>query len=264
VRLPGRAADVDAVPPCPRDDRQAAGALVAAGRRAGVAEQRVAHAPRGDRVRQRRGRDELVALAVGEDQHRATVAGDQRACLGRRAHGDLVGRAGRAGAQEGRQRGDARRGHRPGTARHLDAIAHGAHGRGDWEGEDRAQGRRARDLRPTRARANSERDASPEARGDGRVDAREVARAQPRHRAAQREAGDEPQPEREQPAAPDPIDPAPATERQRNRERRQRGDGLEAYPSPEMGVGGEQPQRPGRGRPARQRGGVLARAAREH
>jgi hypothetical protein len=102
MRLAGRAADVDAVRARPSHDGQAAGALVAAVGRARVAEERVADAAAGDRARKRRGRGELVALTVGEDQHRAPVAGDDRARLRRRAHGDLVGGAGVVRAQERR------------------------------------------------------------------------------------------------------------------------------------------------------------------
>jgi hypothetical protein len=115
VRLAGRAADVDPVRPRPSHDGQAAGALVAAVRRAGVADQRVAHAAAGHGARQRPWRDELVALAVGEDQHRAPVAGDERARLRRRADRHLVGGASGVRVQEARQGGDARRRHRPGA-----------------------------------------------------------------------------------------------------------------------------------------------------
>jgi hypothetical protein len=260
VRLARRAADVDAVRARPRDDRQAAGALIAAGGGAGVAEQRIAHAPRGHGVRQRRGRDELIPLAVGEDQHRARVACDQRGRLRGRADGNLVGRAGRVGAQIARQRGDARSRQRPGPPRRLDAPPHRAHGRGERKGEDHAQGRGTRDLHPPPARTDGERDARPQAPGHGGIQAGQIARAQAGHRAAQRDAGDEPEPEREQPAAADPIQAAPAAQRQGDGERRQRGNRLDADPPAQVGVCGEQSQRPGRRRAASDRGRVLAGA----
>ena len=263
MRLAGRAADVDAVRAGPSHHRQAAGALVAAVRRAGVADQRVAHAAAGHGARQRRGRDELVALAVGEDQHGAPVAGDERTRLGRRADGHLVGGTGGVRMQEARQGSDPRRRQRPGPPRHLDAVAHGGHRRGQRQGQNRAQRRRARQARGPRARADGERHARPQAGRDGRIDAGQVARAQPRHRAAQRDTGDEPEREGEQPAAAEATEAARPSERQRDGQRRQSGDGLDADPATQMGLGGQQPQRPGRRRAASEGGGVLARAAGE-
>jgi hypothetical protein len=263
VRLARRAAHVDTVRACPRDDRQAARALVAAGRRARVAEHHVAHAPGLHRGRQRRRGDELVALTVGEDEDRSPVAGDQRPGLGRCADGDLVGGPGRVHAQEVRQRRDAGRRHRPGAPRRLGAVPHRGQRRGERQREHRAQERRAREPRATRTATDGESDPRPQARGHRGIQAGQIARAQPRHRAAQRDACDEPQPEREQPAAPDPVESAPAAEGERDGERRQRRGGLEADPFSEVGVAREQAQRPGRGRPSRQRGGVLASPPRE-
>ena len=261
MRLAGRVADVDAVRPRPRDDGQAAGALVAAVRGAGVAEQRVAHAPGGHGARQRGGRDELVALAVGEDQDRAPVASDQRPGLGRRADGDLVGRAGRVRAQEVRQRGDARRRHRPGAPRRLGAVAHGGHRRGQRERQDRAQrAAPATCARRGRARTASATPAPRQAATAGSTQA-EVARAQARHGAAQREARDEPERRASSsPPRPDAAEPARTAERQRDGERRQRGDGLDADPPPRWAVA-PRAARSGPGGVGRraERGGVLAR-----
>jgi hypothetical protein len=263
VRLAGGAADVDPVRPRPSHDGQAARALVAAVRRARVADQRVAHAAGEHRARQRRGRDELVALAVGEDQHRTPVAGDERARLGRRADRHLVGGAGGVGVQEGRQGSDPCRRHRSGTPGHLDPAAHGGHRRGEREGKDRAQRDGAREARGPRARADGERHARSQAGRDGGIDAGQVARAQAGHRAAQREAGDEPEREGEKPAAADAVQAARSSERQRNSERRQSGHGLDADPAAEVGLRGQQPQRPGGRRAASEGGDVLARAAGE-
>jgi len=248
------------VRPRPSHHGQAAGALVAAGRRAGVAEQRVAHAAAGHGARQRRGRDELVALTVGEDQDRAPVAGDERARLGRRADRHLVGGAGTVRAQEGRQGGDPRRRHRPRPPRHLHAAAHRRRRRGQRQGQHRAQRDGARQARGPRARADGERDPRSQAGRDGGIDARQVARAQTGHGAAQREARDQPEREGEQPAALDAAEAAHSSERQRDGERRQRGHGLDADPTAQMGLGGEQPQRSGGRRTARHRRRVLSRA----
>ena len=259
--LASRAADVDPVRPRPPHHGQAAGALVAAARRAGVAEQRVAHAAGGHGARQRRGRDELVALTVGEDQHRPPVAGDERTRLGRRADRHLVGGAGAVRAQEARQRGDPRRRHRPGPPRHLDAAAHRRRRCGQRQGQYRAQRGGARQARGARARADGERDARSQAGRDGRIDAGQVARAQTGHRAAQRQAGDQPEREGEQPAALEAAEAARPAERQRDGERRQRRHGLDADPAAQMGLGGQQAQRSGGRRAARHGGRVLARAA---
>jgi hypothetical protein len=217
-------------------DRQAAGALVAAVGRACVAEERVADTTGAHGVRECRRRDELVALAVGEDQHRAPVAGDQRARLGRRADGDLVDGAVGMRAQVGRQRCDARRRHGPGAAGHLDAIAHRGDRGGQRKGEDRAQRRDARDAHRPRPCANGERDARPQAGRDGGIDAGQVARAQARHRAAEDEADDEPEPEGEQPTAGEATQPARPAERQGDGERGQRGDRLDPDPPPQVGL----------------------------
>jgi hypothetical protein len=261
--LAGRAADVEAVRPRPSHDRQAAGALVAAVGGAGVAEQRVAHAAGRHGARQGGGRDQLVALAVGEDQHRAPVVGDERSRLRRRADRHLVDRAGGVRAQEARQGGEPGRRHRPGPPRHLDAVAHGRDRGGQRQGQDRAQRGGPRHARGPRARADCQRDARSQAGRDRRVDAGQVARAQAGHDAAQREAGDEPEGEGEQPAATEAAQAAGAAERQRNGQRRQRGHGLDADPAPQMGLGGEQPQRPGRRRAASDGRRVLARATGE-
>jgi hypothetical protein len=101
--LAGRATDVNAVAARPAHDGQAAGARVAAGARARIAEQREAHATAGHRRLELGGRDELTALAVGEDEHRAPVAHDERTGLGGGARRHLVGHAGRRLAQEGRE-----------------------------------------------------------------------------------------------------------------------------------------------------------------
>ena len=261
MRLAGRAADVEPVRPRPPHDRQAAGALVAAVRRARVAEQRIADAAAGHRMRQGRGRDELVALAIGEDQHRARVAGDERARLGRRADRDLVGGAGRARLQEVRQGGHARRRHRPGAPRHLDAAAHGGHGGGERQSQDRAQRHGGGDPRRAWARADGERDPGPQAGRHGGIHAGQVARTQTGDAAAQHEARDEPEHEREQPAAADAAEPPGTPERERDGQRRQRGHRLDADPPPEVGLGRDQPQRPGRRGAAAEGGGVLAGAA---
>jgi hypothetical protein len=247
----------------PAHDRQAAGALVAARRRARVAEQGVAHTPGGDGARKRRGRDELVALAVGEDQHRPPVARDERAGLGRRADGELVGGARVVGAQEVRERRDARRRHRARAPRHLGAVVDRGDRAGEREREDGAEGDRRGEADPRQARAGGEGNAGPQAGCHRRVDAGQVARPQARQHGAQSEAGDEPQREREQPAAADAVEPAPCPERERDGERRERGDGLDADPAPEMRLRGEQPQRPGWRGAASDSGRVLARAASE-
>jgi hypothetical protein len=264
VRLARRAADVDPVRPRPSDDGQAARPLVAAVGRAGVAEQRVAHPAAVHRAGQGRGRDELVALAVGEDQHRAPVADDQRAGLGRRAHGDLVHGAGGAGAQVARQRRDACRRHRPRASGDLRAAAHGAQRRGEGQGKDRAErdgARDARDARGPRACADGERHACSQTGGDGGIDASQVARTQAGHGAAQREAGHEPEREREQPAARGAAEPARPAERHRDGQRRESGHGLDADPAPQMGLRGQEPQRSGRRRATSDGGRVLTRAA---
>jgi hypothetical protein len=263
VRLAGGTADVDPVRPRPSHDRQAAGALVAAVRRACVADQRVADAAGAHRAGQRRGRDELVALAVGEDQHRTAVAGDERARLGRRADRHLVDGAGSVRVQEGRQGSDPCRRHGPGSPRDLDAAAHGGHRRGQRQGQHRAQRGGAHQARGPRAGADGQRHARSQAGRDGGIDAGQVARAQAGHRAAQREAGDEPEREGEQPAAADAAEAARPSERQCDGERRQRGDGLDADPAAEVGLRGQQPQRPGRRRAASESCGVFARAAGE-
>jgi hypothetical protein len=94
VRLAGGATDVDAVRARPAHDREAAGARVAAARRAGVAEQREADGASCDVLGELLWGHELAALAVGEDQHGAALVCDQLADLGGGAGGELVGRAG--------------------------------------------------------------------------------------------------------------------------------------------------------------------------
>ena len=165
--------------------------------------------------------------------------------------------------QEGRQGSDPCRRHCPGPPGDLDAAAHGGHRRCERQGQDRAQRGGAREARGPRARADGERHARSQAGRDGGIDARQVARAQAGHRAAQREAGDEPEREGEQPAAADAAEAARPSERQRDGERRQRGHGLDADPAAEVGLRGQQPQRPGRRRAVSEGGGVLARAASE-
>jgi hypothetical protein len=94
VWLAGGAADVDAVRARPAHHRQAAGARVAAARRAGVAEQGEADGASCDVLGELLRRHELAALAVGEDEHGATLVCDQLPHLGGGAGGELVGRAG--------------------------------------------------------------------------------------------------------------------------------------------------------------------------
>jgi hypothetical protein len=72
----------------PADDRQAARLRVAAAFGARVPEEREADAALRDVVRQALRRDELTALAVGEDEHRAPVLGDELAGLRGRAGGE--------------------------------------------------------------------------------------------------------------------------------------------------------------------------------
>ena len=192
MRLAGRAADVDPVRPRPSHDGQAAGALGAAARRAGVAEQRVAHAAAGHGARQGCGRDQLVALAVGEDEDGAPVTSDQRPGLRRRADGDLIGRTGRMRVQEVRQRRHARGRHLPRAPRRLGAVTHGGQRRGQGDHEHHAQQRDRGDVRAPWASPHREGDPRPQARGHRRIQAGQVARAQARHGAAQRQAGDEP------------------------------------------------------------------------
>jgi hypothetical protein len=141
------------VRPRPAHDRQAAGALVAALRRAGVAEQRVTHAAGVDGGGELRRRDELVALPVRKDQDRPAVAGDQRARLGRCADGELVAGARGAGAHEVRERRHARGRHRPGATRHLDAAVRHRDRARQRQGEDRRERARGGEAGGSRARA---------------------------------------------------------------------------------------------------------------
>ena len=126
-------------------------------------------------------------------------------------------------------------------------MAHGGQRGGQGNARTARQQRGGGDLRAPRASPHREGDSRPQARGHGRVQAGEVARAQARHGAAQRQAGDEPQPERSSPPRPARSSPRQAPQRQGDGERGQRGDGLEADPRAEVGVGREQAQRPGRG-----------------
>jgi hypothetical protein len=191
VRLAGGAADVDAVCVRPADDRQATRARIAAARRAGVAEEGEADAACCHVARELRRRDELAALAVGEDQHGAAVAGDELADLGRRARGELVGRAG--AAKVGGEGVDSGLRQRAGAVGVLGGVVDGGDGGDGGDGEDGGEDDR-RD-RPT-APLCGQRDARAEACRDRGVDAGEVARAQVWHRAGEREACDEPERQR--------------------------------------------------------------------
>jgi hypothetical protein len=188
VRLARGAADVDAVRVRPADDRQAARARIAAARRAGVAEEGEADAASCHVARELRRRDELAALAVGEDQHRAAVAGDELADLGWRARGEVVGGA---GVVQIRSEGlDAGLRQRAGAVGVLGGVVDGGDGGGGGDGEDGGEDDR-RD-RPT-APLCGQRDAGAEARGDRGVDAGEVARAEVGHGAGESQAGDQPE-----------------------------------------------------------------------
>jgi hypothetical protein len=205
-----------------------------------------------------RRRDELAALAVGEDQRRAAVAGDELADLGRRARGEVVGGAGVA--KVGGEGVDSGLGQRAGAVGVLGRVVDGGDRRGGGNGEDGGEDDR-RD-RPT-APLCRQRDAGAEARGDRGIDAGEVARSQVWHRAGQREAGDEPERKRCESSACDAVQPAMGTEGERRRQCGERGDRFDADPGREVRLRGEKPQRSGRRRSPSDRSGVLARAARE-
>jgi hypothetical protein len=132
VRLAGGAADVDAVRSRPADDRQAAGPRVAAALRAGVAEQGEADAPSCDVVGELARRHELVALAVGEDQHGAALVCDQLSHLGGGACGELVRRA--CVAEVGGEGVDAVLRQRAGAVGVLGVVGDGGDGGGGGDG----------------------------------------------------------------------------------------------------------------------------------
>jgi len=114
-------ADVGAVGARPAHDRQAAGAGVAAGARAGVADERVADGALVDVLGELARADELAALAVREDEHRPTLAGDELARLRRGAGGEPVQRV--SVAQVGGEGIDARLRQRAGPAGVLGVAA---------------------------------------------------------------------------------------------------------------------------------------------
>jgi hypothetical protein len=202
VRLARGAADVDAVGPRPADDRQAAGESIAAERGAGVAEQREAHAPGGDRDRELLRRDELTALTVGEDQHGASLASDQLSHLGGCAGGEPAARAGVV--QVRGERVDPRGRHRARAPGVLRAVAYGGDRGGGGNGEHGGESRDAESpMMPGR-----QRDAGAEACGDRGVHAGEIARSQLWHRAGQRKAGEKPECERGESSAGDAVLPA--------------------------------------------------------
>jgi hypothetical protein len=186
VRLAGCAADVDAVRVRPADDGKAAGPRVAAARRAGVAEQGEADAAVRDVAGELPWRDELAALAVGEDQHRAALVCDELAGLGGGARGELAARAG--GAQVGGEGVDAGLRHCAGAPGVLGVVDDGGDRGGGGDGEDGGEDGGADCFAAPRC----ERHAGAEAGGDGRIHTGEVARSEVRHRAGDREAGDQP------------------------------------------------------------------------
>ncbi|MDX6713448.1 MAG: hypothetical protein QOH30_6, partial [Baekduia sp.] len=263
MRLAGGAADVLAMRARPAHHRQAAGARVAAAGRARVADPGEPDPPGGDRRGEPGRRHQLAAVAVGEDQHRTAVAGDQLRGLGGCAGGELVGRAAVAGADVARERGDARRRHRPGTPRVLRRVRD----RVDrHRGRDRQHGQQRRGGdRPGRASTAPDGDRQPRAERprDRRLDAGQVARPQVGHAAAQRQAAQQPQRQRDQAAARHAIEAARPPERQCRGQRGQRGDRLDADPRVEVGARGQQAQGPGRARPPRQREDVVVVVARD-
>jgi hypothetical protein len=257
VRLAGGAADVDAVRVRPAHDRQAARQRIAAARRAGVAEQGEADAAARHGAGELRRRDELAALAVGEDQHRAAVAGDELADLGRRAGGELVGGAGAAEVGgEGVDSGLRERAGAPGVLRAV--VDCGDRG-GGGDGEDgREDGGTQRSTSP-----RGQRDARAEACRDCGVDAGQVARSQVGHRTGDGEARDEPERQRRESSARDVVQPAMGTEGESHGQGGERGRCLDADPGREVRLRGEEPQRPSRRRPPLDRRRVLSRAPRE-
>jgi len=241
----------------PLDDRQAAGAGVAARRRARVAEQREADAAVGHVACELVRADELAALAVGEDEDGPALGGDELPGLGRRA--DREPRLRVRAAQVGRERVDPRLRQRARAVGVLGGIRDRRDRRGGGNGEHRGEGSCAqRQLAPGRKR-----DAGSEARGDGRIDAREVARSQVRHGAHERKPGDQPQRERCESAPAYPIQPAMGTEGESRGQGGEGGRRLDADPGEQVRLGGEQPQGSRRRRSPRDRSRVLAGAAGE-
>jgi hypothetical protein len=241
----------------PLDDRQAAGASVAARRRARVAEQREADAAVAHVARELVHADELAALAVGEDEDGPALGGDELAGLGGRA--DRQPRFGVRGAQVRGERVHPRLRKRAGAVGVLGGVGDCRDRRGGGDGEHHREDRCAQ-RGPASGR---ERDARAEAGGHGGVDAREVAGPQVRHGAGQRETGDEPEPQRRQSAPAHAVQPAMSADGEGRGQGGERGNRLDADPRQQVRLGGEQAQRPGCGGPPLDGGRVLAGAARK-
>lgn len=259
--LAGGATDVGAVVAGPADDGQTAGAAVARVGRAGVAEQRVADAAGRDGGGKLLGRDERAPSPVRQDEDGAPVAGDQLADLGGRAGGELIAGGGVVGMEVGGQGGEPGVRQRAGAAGVLRRMGDGGDGGHERHGEHGAKCCDGHCLDSAPALAQRHRQPCAERRRDRRVEAREVARAQVGHRAAEDDPADEPRGEGEQPATGDAVQPPRPPERQRRRQRRERGDRLDPDPATEVRLGREQPRGRRRARTAGERDGVLARGS---
>ncbi len=222
MRLSRGRADVDAVRANPARDRRAR-------RRprphAAVADERVAHAARGDVAGECARGHERPSVDAREDEHGAAVARDQLRGLGRRDGRDLVGRRPVVPAQERAQRRDPG-GRDPAGAARVGAV------RGDRsDGHDERDGDHAGerdDDRYPRAPARREHRARAEDRRDRRGEGLEIARPEVVHRARQHEAAREPDGEGAEAGAPAAVEARPRAARERERERRDRGRDLEA------------------------------------